>query len=502
MSGFLNIDAQGNCLLGGSLLHPAREPLMAAQKEIIPFLAQAGSFDTLVFMGGGLGWHIKAALSGLSPEQIILYQVHEQEPCWQACLGPELPRLKRVANAQELAEALGARLVYRKEPGRVAVYAPPAYCQAFPQLFQEIKDALARAIKRGQSDHLTRHKLNTVWNQNIAGNIDVLFNVPDIWQSAQSFNDMPALVVGAGPSLDMSLPLLKNMRNKALVLGAASSLGPLARQGLAPHVAVALEAKDETRQFADVDMGKVCLLAALNGNPLHFTRWSGLASFFHSNAWLPALLRHGGPLPTGGHATSAAFTLACLWGCNPIILIGQDLAYTGGRIHAGARPGGEEENTDKSLSVPALDGGQTLTSSVMLSYIEWYEEAAAHLRRQYPHLHIYNATAAGALLKGFANADLKSLLDSLPAIADPEPLVRDLFRGLPRLAPAQVASQVNQARGLLARGFSSYEQLREALAALPLESWFAEECFPENWRQALAGLRLVIDSLVKKVDAC
>lgn len=496
MSG-LRIENDGGCWLDNELLHPPRQPLMAAQREMESILGELDANDTLVIIGPGLGWHIKAALQKLKPEQIIIYQALPDERNWQLCLGPELPDLSWLDNAQDLAAALGQRLVYQDIARQVALYVPPAYARLMPALIEQVRAQLNRAVRRANKDRQTRQTLAATWGKHLADNAHALFALPDIFMSAGAFASVPALVVGAGPSLDQSLPLLKHMRHKALVLGAASVLGPMAGHGLRPHLVVALEGKDESRQFVNVDYEKTVLLASLNGHPNHFVKWEGMKSYFQVNTWLPRILNWGGLLPTGGHATSAAFSLACLWGCSPIILIGQDLAYTGGKVHANARPGGEEEQRQLTINVPALGGGMVETSSVMQSYLEWYEEAASYLRHRRPELRVINATAGGAEIAGFAWQELGATLDSLPMDEDRD--LRLLLQNTDLLHPALAAPGLTQAAGLVERSFRSAADLREALANSLLHSWLDEELVEQNWRQSLAHLRLLLNRLLKKL---
>jgi hypothetical protein len=242
------------------------------------------------------------------------------------------------------------------------------------------------------------------------------------------------------------------------------------------------------------------LLASLNGHPQHFRQWPGYAAFFHPNSWLPKCLNWGNVLPTGGHATSAAFSLACLWGCNPIILVGQDLAYSNGRIHAAARPGGEDEKKGRLVGVAAVDGGQIDTSPIMLSYLEWYQEAAAHLRKNYPHIKVINASAAGAAISGFSQEPLSSCLSKLPLGPDPGPSLLSLWQSLPLLSPGHVRNSVGLVKGLLSRSLDSPDQLREILENTPLRNWFLEEGTASNWRQSLAHLRRLLAYLDKKTS--
>jgi hypothetical protein len=496
----LTIGPSGECRLAGQLLHPALDPLPAACADMAGLLNPADPADTLVLAGVGLGWHLKAALSAWQPQQLIVYQLGEADKAWADCLGPDLPPLTWVRGSQEMAEALGRRLVYAKEAGRLALYIPPAYRACFPRLETEIRALLADGLSRGRSDRLTRSRLGGLWSRNTAANAGQIFSRPDIIHSALAFKDIPALVLGAGPSLDLSLPHLAQAGH-ALILGAASILGPLQAQGLAPHLVVALEGMDESRQFAGGDE-HTCLLAALNSHPQHFSAWpqERKSAFFQVSSWLPRLLDWGGELPSGGHATSAAFSLACLWGCNPIILVGQDLAYTRGQhTHASARPGRDDEAHRPELRLPALDGGMVETSWIMHSYLQWYQEAAAHLRRHYPQVKIFNASAAGAVIPGFQAASLPQLLADLPARKQPRRRVAELLASLPLAGREKLGPRIKAAHRLLAASFPSYEALAAGLGGSALQTWLQEEVRPPSWRSDLAHARLILEALRKEV---
>jgi hypothetical protein len=279
------------------------------------------------------------------------------------------------------------------------------------------------------------------------------------------------------------LPHLAGVREKALVLAAASALRPLAKVGVAPHLALALEALDESRQFAGAAQIRTVLAAATSSHPAHFRSWSGPRALFHLQPWLIRLLGQGQALPSGGHATSVAFSLAILWGCDPIILVGQDLAYTGGRIHAADRPGGEDEARPLTTPVPAIGGGQVETSHVMLSYITWYEEAAAYLRAR-ARRRIINATAAGAHLSGFEHQNLAQVLSDLPSLSIDFNDLTTALKRLPRPRIEALKGRLAQARADVRRASLLVETdgLAAARQALALDSpaWAALDCLPSE----------------------
>ena len=395
-----SITDSGNCLLEGHLLHPGEAPLTAAETEISRLLDGGGPDDLLVLAGSGLGWHAKAALQKIQGPEVLLFEPDPLRLALMKCLGPDLNGVKIAPDEDSLLQTLANQLIYGGKD-KVAVFSPEAYKQAAPQVAASARRMVDEAVSRRQTDQTTRILRHGQWLENLAANFKRVLEYPDLSLLAGVLPKTPAVILGAGPSLDESLPLLKGISQRALVVAAASALGPLGRMGGRAHVAAAIEAKDESRQFVGSAGENMLLAAALSSNPNHFEKWPGRLGFFHLQPWVAELIGLGQALPTGGHATSAAFSLAVLWGLDPIILVGQDLAYSQGRIHASGRPGGEDEKRPEIIQIPAIDGGMVETSPVMQSYVAWYQEAAAHLKGLPERPRIINATAQGALFAWF-----------------------------------------------------------------------------------------------------
>jgi hypothetical protein len=374
----LHITAGGECSLGGQLLHPAHDPLASASAEVFCQLERTEPDDTVVIAGAGLGWHARALLDLADPPRLIIYDPNPQAFDLINRFGPELNGAAIARSELELSSLLAERVVYQLS-GWVSVYSPPAYRQSLPQLAEQARRLVDEAILRGKVDRTTRGEKKKLWLENLVNNFKQLTELPDLALLSGVMKGMPALVVGAGPSLDQDLELLAPAKERGLILAAASVLGPMQRINETPHLALALEGADESRQFINLGAASCLLGAASTGHPNHFRRWPGPKALFHLFPWIADLGGLGSHIPTGGHATSASFSLAVLWGCSPIILVGQDLAYTGGRMHATARPGGEDYDSPKTVTVCAKDGGTTNTSVAMHSYISWYRDAAGYL---------------------------------------------------------------------------------------------------------------------------
>lgn len=410
MNALLHQQPDGAWLVGGHLLHPASGALAAAWAEVIPELAGLGREDLLVMAGLGLGWHARAILDQPDSVNLLVFEPDPLQRALAAALGPDLAEVAIIGDEAELETRLAEALVYGQAQ-RARVFSPPALRSERPELGQRVAELVAGQVQRARVDRANRRAKQDVWLTHLADNFKHVLDTPDIASLAGRYAGVPALIIGAGPSLDASLPILAGHTfEHALTLTAASALGPLAKAGVHPDLALAIEAKDESRQFAGADPARTILAAASQSHPNHFQAWPVRRALFHLSPWLAAVAGTAPALPNGGHVTSVAFSLAVLLGCDPIVLVGQDLAYSQGRAYASGRAGGLEADLPGLVSAPAIGGGSVETSAVMAGYIAWYREAAAYLAGRSQPVRLINATAAGARLEGFEHLTLAASL--------------------------------------------------------------------------------------------
>jgi hypothetical protein len=138
----------------------------------------------------------------------------------------------------------------------------------------------------------------------------------------------PAIVVGAGPSLEDDLETLRGISDRALIVAASSAAGALARGGVVPHAwACAEERHEASSELAGSYQGSWLI----PGTHCHEAFWhldpdrtipcvmatTGIGTFLARIFGLPTL-------STGGSVTTVCFALARQLGADPIILVGQD----------------------------------------------------------------------------------------------------------------------------------------------------------------------------------
>ena len=77
---------------------------------------------------------------------------------------------------------------------------------------------------------------------------------------------------------------------------------------------------------------------------------------------------------TGGSVTTTALDIGISFGCEEILFMGMDMAYTGGASHAkGTNSYMKEQNNDRMISVKSVSGENVYTIRNLLIYRQWIE---------------------------------------------------------------------------------------------------------------------------------
>jgi hypothetical protein len=236
---------------------------------------------------------------------------------------------------------------------------------------------------------------------NLLGNIKHIVSHPGINQLRDKFKGRPAVTIASGPSLEKNMHLLREIRDRALILSCDSSFLPLMKRDIRPHIVASLERTAGTGKFYEsaLDVEGISLAFcpvvqpdvydSFRGKKIIVYREFSHFKWFHLDK---------GTLPIGPAVSNMVFKMAEYLGCDPIIMIGQDLAFADdGDTHVEDMLFGERDENYYSSIIEAEGnyGRQVKTSRT------WEIFKAAHEEdiRYYKGLCI-NATEGGAKIRG------------------------------------------------------------------------------------------------------
>lgn len=359
-----------------------------------------------------------------------------------------------------------------------------------------------------------------------------LWKYPNVSKLGPEFTKgCPAIIVGAGPSLDKNIEQLRGLFRSHLIFAASTSSRALLEAGCPIDFLLSIEPMSQREVLEDAEERMRWQAFDVVTNPDNIVSDRGLF-FIGAHGWARPIhqisRRHyTKPLVYGPNVGSAAVSLAAAWGCRKVILVGFDAAYTGGNMYAQGtgrgdwtinwdpkramvafNRGDQQERMDELFrSVGATgapkevtgyevtawggDGTEVTTHDIAIAR-GWLENWARGFGKK---VKAYNCTEGGAQLKGWREVPLATavtdtdrvidrerqdeLIDAAPAI--PTRKV-DRWRSNMRMRAMKVASLAN--RGLAALGDRRKvdrvaEELRIAAARHPFVDALATPKFFE-----------------------
>ena len=390
----------------------------------------------LVVTGIGLGYHVRALLDRMRGDYLLI------------CCEPNLALLAAALTCTDLSDAIAAkkltflvdddkRILHEKlQPHAPLIMLGAEFAAHAPS--QRVADKSYAPLTALLSEFVsyTRMTLVTLVHnskitcRNIAMNIPAYVSTPPIDMLRQRFAGDPGIIISAGPSLARNIDQLAALKGRAVLCAVQTTLRPLMQRGITPDFATSLDFHEMSRKFfEDVgDLRGVHLIAEPKAAWSVIDHYPGPVSIL-DNSWARLLLgdelaaRDG--LRAGATVAHLAFYLAEYLGCDPIIFVGQDLAYTG---HVFYTPGVEvhrawwgELNRFHTMEmkewerivrnrpilrrVTASDGGELYTDELLFTYLEQFEKDIASCRST-----VINATEGGARIRGTQSAPLSEVI--------------------------------------------------------------------------------------------
>ena len=295
-----------------------------------------------------------------------------------------------------------------------------------------ISEAIREFVTFTRMSLLTLVSNSRITCKNIAMNLASYVSTPPIDILRDRFIGNPAIVISAGPSLARNIDQLEALKGRAVLCAVQTSVKPLLKRGIVPDFITSLDFHEMSRKFFEGvgDLRDVHLVAEPKATWHVIDAYPGPISLLDS-PWAHLVigdeLGSRGGLKAGATVSHLAFYLAVYMGCDPIIFVGQDLAYTGHvfyvpgvEIHQAWRSELNRFNTiehkewDRIVRnrpilrrVPASMGGELYTDELLLTYLEQFEKDIAQVPAR-----VINATEGGARIRGTRTMTLAEAVES------------------------------------------------------------------------------------------
>lgn len=424
------------------VVHPGLDPHADARQRV--FGVSVPAPRAVVILAAGLGYLVEAAaarwptahLVVIEPDASVAAAARRRLPATYAAERTRLLVGPDYAGAEELWRVFDDTDGVETPP----IFADPVLALAWPTQLRVAAQVAGRAVAAARMNGEARARHAGPYLLNTLRNARHLVRGPNPAALAGGFDDVPAVVVGAGPSLTGLAPRLRELAGRALVIAVDTSWRPLVAAGVHPHLVVAVDPSAENgRHLQDVHGAtETWILAEASVDPPSLALLAGRVAAFRVAAhqpW-PWLIGQGFDtltLRAWGSVLTTAFDLALVCGCAPIVFIGADLAFSDGRPYCRGTTIEDEwarhaahgvslreiwANTIASrpvVSVPSVTGGAVQTAPHLVEFRDWIAARAADTTPG----RVMNASGTGILHgTGITQATLEQALLPHPLCAD------------------------------------------------------------------------------------
>lgn len=221
---------------------------------------------------------------------------------------------------------------------KVYTFIPQIYYQIDYAFYSNIKNLVESYLSRKNINIATLTRFQNLWSYNIIKNHKKFLYSKGINSFYNKYTNLPSLVISAGPSLNSTIELIKRNQNYFIIIAVDSIFQTLIKNNICPDFVVTVDPQFINYKYFEYNnYFRSILVAEISTFPLIIKNYKGPITFFSPifpfAKWLESYTSEKGEIDMGGSVSTTAFDFAFKLGTNPIILIGQDLAFIQDRTH-------------------------------------------------------------------------------------------------------------------------------------------------------------------------
>lgn len=392
-------------------------------------LGELPKFAPVFLFGIGSGAYLKALVKGSKKEvNIVVYEpsiriflktLHEVDLSEEIKNRPIAFVIEEI-NGEEFEPIMDKVLVFENLEFLIEEV-HPNYKEWYAEKLMEKIRPIQRKAEGIMMDQNTGERFSAYLANNVLSNMRYIcegYHTKGLAQAVPT--DGPAILVSAGPSLNKNIHELKKAKNKAFILAVDTALKPLLKAGIRPDAFATIDAR-KPFHLIDVEGAEtIPVIAPTCAFHMITEHQKGKKIFYNDGYGIPChiYLMNGKEFPNvalGGSVACSAFSLLYKMGFETIILVGQDLAYSGNKSHADGtfQEKMPEENTKNMIMVKGNYEEQVPTRRDFRSFLDWFNMYIKGAKEYQKNLRVINATEGGAYIEGTELYALKDIIEEV-----------------------------------------------------------------------------------------
>ena len=229
--------------------------------------------------------------------------------------------------------------------------------------------------------------------------------------------DIPVIIVSAGPSLDKNINTLKLAKGHALIFAVDTALKYLLQKDIVPDLTITVDPHKPANYYEDYRASEIPCVFRIDANPEIINQInSRLILIDGQETYVESLLKEigkktGERIRLGGCVSNAAFAVMVRLGIKKIVLVGQDLAYGMDSTHAGGV--NDDAPREDTMFIEDIYGNQIATRDDWKIYLTWYENMIKSISDTNLGITVIDASEGGAKIHGSTIMTLQEVIDAM-----------------------------------------------------------------------------------------
>ena len=327
--------------------------------------------------------------------------------------------------------------------------------------FDKFKKSFAKAMTNRNTVKLFGNR----WLTQSVANLPSIAKQPSFRHLSECMQKLPLVIISPGPSLDKNIAHLKHLKNKAILLAPVQTVMALQKQNIVPDIVMVADPSDMLYLVDGYDMSEVsAVLIGVSCHPEFYKRYQDKIISFNVNgpidAWMSDIFSDTVINGACGSVSSMAFFLGTMMQCNPMILVGQDLSFSGKKqyskgavdgamsvvfdkksnqftyknIHSGLDEIFKESSSKAYVgsltTLPGYYGGTVQSKPDYAMFHTEFERIAAANLDFTPPTKMFNCTEGGAFIEGFEHIPLLEAIKQLETLRPTPVDIQGIFKNI------------------------------------------------------------------------
>jgi len=474
---------------------------------------------TIICFGFGFGYYAKAIAARLGEEnrlviieplpQIMYAYMQNEKIDWLR--DEEQVKLYLCHTKREMETSLDNYFAWG-DINRLIMVALPSYAEIFPELYSAFLATYRNGYNAAEISRNTAMTYVKDWQLATIRNVKKLVHGYDFLKFQNIWAGSPVVMVSAGPSLNRNAELLHEIKGKVPIVCVYTAYKALKKYGIEPDLVVSVDAKqlileNEQERQEKISVPLLCMTITderliQKHEPKVAYLYSNLDSLFA--AFNDLFGREVVVLDSGGSVACSALAFCHFTGASQVVMLGQDLAFTGNKTHAeGTFYDGRNDlaENDEYIWIEDVYGGKVPTDRAFYSFKTWFDDFVQTYNGDTVFI---DATEGGAKIQGTEIMPFREVIDKYCVPEKHVDVERDMamvFEKGQLFTAAERVKILDMIRGTAAEFRELESGLRDAVKNSQKLQKIYEEKEQDRRGKAIRSAVKNLDAFDKKMDA-